>query len=117
MAVRLAPRVGHVLLAATFRFQPLQIIGHGIGNGLAAGEWPRPGKSYSLIRYSQLDQNNVSTAGGLQQAWSYSTGVLRGHEEAPIVVNGTMYVVTPYPNELHALDISRSGAARWVYRP
>ena len=34
----------------------------------------------------------------LAVAWTFSIGVLRGHEAAPIVVDDTMYVVTPYPN-------------------
>ena len=81
------------------------------------GQWSRPGKSYSLLRYSQLNEISTSNVSQLKQAWSYSTGVLRGHEEPPIVVNGTMYIVTPYPNELHALDVGRSGTPKWVYRP
>jgi alcohol dehydrogenase (cytochrome c) len=81
------------------------------------GQWTRPAKSYSSLRYSQLTEITRENVGQLKQAWSYSTGVLRGHEEPPIVVNGTMYIVTPFPNELHALDLTRSGAAKWVYRP
>ncbi|HYC52255.1 MAG TPA: PQQ-binding-like beta-propeller repeat protein, partial [Gemmatimonadaceae bacterium] len=81
------------------------------------GQWIRPAKSYSSLRYSQLTEITRANVGQLKQAWSYSTGVLRGHEEPPIVVNNTMYIVTPFPNELHALDLARSGAAKWVYRP
>ena len=46
-----------------------------------------------------------------------TTGVLRGHEAAPIVANGTMYVVTPHPNILYALDLARGGALKWKYEP
>lgn len=42
----------------------------------------------------------------LQLAWSYSSGVLRGHEAAPLVVGDTMYVTTPFPNDLLAFDLS-----------
>ena len=29
----------------------------------------------------------------------------------------TMYVVTPYPNILYALDLNNSGAMKWKYEP
>ena len=46
----------------------------------------------------------------LKLSFSFSTGLLRGHEAAPIVTNDTMYIVTPYPNVLFALDLTRPGA-------
>jgi PQQ-dependent dehydrogenase (methanol/ethanol family) len=81
------------------------------------GEWRMAAKSHASLRYSQLTQITAANVAQLKPSWSYSTGVLRGHEEAPLVVNGTMYIVTPFPNELHALDLGRSGAPKWVYRP
>ena len=81
------------------------------------GQWTMPAKSYASLRYSQLTEISAANVGRLQPAWTYETGVLRGHEEAPLVVNGTMYIVTPYPNELHALDLARNGAQKWIYRP
>ena len=81
------------------------------------GQWTRPAKSYASLRFSQLAEITAGNVAQLRPAWSYETGVLRGHEEAPLVVNGTMYIVTPFPNELHALDLRRSGAIRWIYRP
>src|SRR3954469_20382336 len=42
----------------------------------------------------------------------------RGHEAAPLVVNNTMYIVTPFPNNLYALDLTKPGAPmKWVYQP
>jgi outer membrane protein assembly factor BamB len=44
--------------------------------------------------------------------------VLHGHEAAPIVANNTMYIVTPYPNLVYALDLSKDGApVKWKYEP
>ena len=54
---------------------------------------------------------------GLKLAWTFSTGVDRGHEAAPLVVGSTMYVVTPYPNTLYALDLKNAGAQKWKYEP
>src|SRR4051812_37998781 len=62
-----------------------------------AGEWLLPGHDYSNSRYSELAQITPANAVNLRVAWTFSTGVLRGHEGQPLVVNNTMYLVTPYP--------------------
>jgi PQQ-dependent dehydrogenase (methanol/ethanol family) len=81
------------------------------------GNWLIPGKDYAGTRFSGLDQINTSNVANLKVAWTFSTGVLRGQEAAPIVVGDTMYVVTPFPNILYALDLKNSGAAKWKYEP
>ncbi len=81
------------------------------------GQWTLAGKNPQLTRFSGLSQIDRSNVGQLQLEWSFSTGVLRGHEAAPLVVGDTMYVVTPFPNLLHALDLTRSGEKKWTYRP
>jgi lanthanide-dependent methanol dehydrogenase len=60
-------------------------------------QWVMPAKNYASTRYSGLDQINPENVKQLQPAWTFSTGVLQGHEAAPLVVNHTMYVVTPTP--------------------
>jgi lanthanide-dependent methanol dehydrogenase len=72
---------------------------------------------YANTRFSGLDQITTDNVGRLQVSWTFSTGVLRGQEAAPIVVGQTMYVVTPFPNILHALDLTNPGATRWSYEP
>src|SRR5690606_16680625 len=81
------------------------------------GEWHMPARDYASTRYSGLDQITTDNVADLELAWTFSTGVLRGHEAAPIVVNNTMYVVTPHPNILYALDLTRGGAIKWKYEP
>ena len=82
------------------------------------GQWPMPGKDLAASRYSGLDQITAANAGRLRAAWSFSTGVLGGHEGQPLVVGSTMYVVTPYPNVLYAFDLTKEGyPLRWKYRP
>ena len=56
-------------------------------------------------RYSKLTQINAQNVGKMQVAWMFSTGVLRGHEGSPLVVGDTMYLHTPFPNKVFALDI------------
>ena len=82
------------------------------------GQWTRPGKSLSGLRYSQLTEITAANVRDLRPTWTFSTSVLRGHEEAPLVVNNTMYVLTPFPNILYALDLTQPGAPmKWKYEP
>src|SRR3712207_5016806 len=70
------------------------------------GEWRMAARDHASTRYSPLAQINAGNVKDLKVAFTFSTGTLRGHEAAPIVVGSTMYVVTPYPNYLYAIDIS-----------
>jgi len=82
------------------------------------GDWPMPAKDYASTRYSTLADISTDNVATLRLASTFSTGVLRGHEAAPIVVAGTMYVITPYPNVVYALDLSRPGTPlRWTFEP
>jgi lanthanide-dependent methanol dehydrogenase len=82
------------------------------------GQWTRPAKDYSSTRYSSLDQITVSNVSNLKPAFTFSTGLSNGHEAAPLVVDNTMYIVTPWPNILYALDLTKPGAPlKWSYEP
>src|SRR5207302_11094445 len=82
------------------------------------GQWTMPAKNYASTRFSTLDQINAGNVHTLKSAWTFSTGLTRGHEAAPLIVNNTMYVVTPWPNILYALDLTQPGApAKWTYSP
>src|SRR4051812_29589395 len=82
------------------------------------GQWTMPAKNYASTRYSELAEINADNVGKLQVAFTFSTGVNRGQEAAPIVVGGTMYVLSPYPNILYALDLTKDGAPlKWKYEP
>jgi len=77
-----------------------------------------PARNHASTRFSEQDQINTGSVSGLKLAWTFSTGVLKGHEAAPLVVGDTMYIVTPYPNVLYALDLAHPGApVRWAYKP
>jgi PQQ-dependent dehydrogenase (methanol/ethanol family) len=82
------------------------------------GRWTMPGKDFAATRFSALAQLTPDNVAGLKPVWNFSTGVLRGHEGQPLVVNNTMYVVTPYPNVLYAFDLTLpSYPLKWKYRP
>ncbi|MFL5557844.1 MAG: methanol/ethanol family PQQ-dependent dehydrogenase [Gemmatimonadaceae bacterium] len=96
--------------------------GRSNGGAIAAesedGQWIRPAKNYASTRFSGLNEINTANARNLRLAWTFETGILRGQEAAPLVVNNTMYIVTPFPNILYALDLTRPGAPmKWVYKP
>jgi lanthanide-dependent methanol dehydrogenase len=81
------------------------------------GEWRLAAKDYANTRYSTLDEITRERVKDLRLAWTFSTGVLRGHEAAPIVAGGMMYLVTPYPNILYALDLAAPGTVKWKHEP
>jgi PQQ-dependent dehydrogenase (methanol/ethanol family) len=76
-----------------------------------------PTVNYANTRYSELTQINRNNVGDMQVAWTFSTGVLRGHEGSPLVIGDTMYVHTPFPNIVYALDLSDDGRVIWKYEP
>jgi lanthanide-dependent methanol dehydrogenase len=82
-----------------------------------AHEWHMAAKNHANTRYSELDQIKADNVSKLEKAWEFSTGLRRGHEAAPLVVGGTMYVVTPFPNVLYALDLRKNGEVKWKYEP
>ena len=81
-------------------------------------QWTMPNKNQSATRYSAVSEINTENVKNLKVAWSFSTGVLSGHEGEPLVVGSTMYVHTPFPNIVYALDLSKEGAPiKWKYAP
>src|SRR6185437_942788 len=82
------------------------------------GDWTQPAKDYANTRYSGLDSINASNVSRLALVSTFSTSVLRGHEAAPLVVNNTLYVVTPFPDILYAIDLTKPGwPVKWTYKP
>src|SRR5256712_11933881 len=82
------------------------------------GQWTIPAKDYAATRYSALTDINAANVKRLRAVWSFSSGVRGGHEGQPLVVNHTMYVVTPYPNVLYAFDLAQDGyPLKWKSRP
>ncbi|MDR6950802.1 alcohol dehydrogenase (cytochrome c) [Ancylobacter sp. 3268] len=80
-------------------------------------QWGIQTGDYANTRYSKLDQINAGNVGKMQVAWSFSTGVLRGHEGGPLVIGDVMYVHTPFPNIVYALDLNDDGKILWKYEP
>ena len=82
-----------------------------------ANQWVMPLGNYASQRYSSLDQINTTNVKQLQVAWTFSTGVLRGHEGGPLVIGDVMYIHAPFPNTVFALDLNNDGRILWKYQP
>ncbi len=80
-------------------------------------DWVMPTGNYANHRYSQLKQITADNVGKLQVAWTFSTGVLRGHEGGPLVIGDVMYVHGPFPNPVFALDLKNDAKILWKYEP
>lgn len=89
------------------------------------GDWPAYGRDQGGSRYSPLEQINPANVKQLKVAWTYRTGdvsdgqktagVESAFEATPILVDGTLYLSTPF-NRVIALD-PETGAERWAYDP
>jgi len=82
-----------------------------------ANNWCMQQGNYSATRYSELDQINTKNVNTLKVAWTFSTGVLRGHEGSPLVVGSTMWLHTPFPNIVYALNLDDENKIIWKYEP
>ncbi|MGA7154258.1 MAG: lanthanide-dependent methanol dehydrogenase XoxF5 [Pseudolabrys sp.] len=80
-------------------------------------DWVMPTGDYANTRYSELKQITAGNVGKLQAAWTFSTGVLRGHEGGPLIIGDVMYVHGPFPNPVFALDLNNDGKILWKYEP
>jgi len=83
----------------------------------ADAQWTMPARDYASTRYSPLGEIHRGNVKHLKVEFTFDTGINRGQEAAPLVVGDTMYVVTPYPNVLFALDLRQSGQLKWKYQP
>ncbi len=85
---------------------------------VANGQWTMPAGDYGNLRYSPLSQINTGNVLNLHVVTSMSTGIPHGHEGGPLVVGSTLYVVTPFPNNLIAYDLTQPGfPQKWIFRP
>ena len=80
-------------------------------------DWVMQNGNYANTRFSELDQINAGNVKDLKVAWTFSTGVLRGHEGGPLVIGDVMYVHAPFPNTVFALDLKDNGRIIWKYEP
>lgn len=82
------------------------------------GQWTMAARDHASTRFSSLAEISTGNVARLELAFSFPTGLSRGHEAAPIVAEDTMFIVGPYPNPLFALDLTKPGAPlKWRFDP
>ena len=109
-------QIGHALSA------PTPEAGHTVASPENApqddGQWTMPSKNYASTRFTSLDELTPANVKQLQPQFSFSLGVNKGQEAAPIVADNTLFVVTAYPNYVYALDLTKPGAPlKWKFEP
>ena len=80
-------------------------------------QWVMPNGNYSGWNYSPLDQINLGNVQSLSMAWTMQLGIQDSHEASPLVIGSTMYLITPKPNYVYAIDLAREGVIKWEFRP
>src|SRR6202021_2566727 len=112
-----------LLLASCFGAAALFTAGYAVANdelikmSADPNQWVMPTQNYANTRYSELKQITTDTVQKIAPAWTFSTGVLRGHEGSPLVIGDVMYVHAPFPNTVYALDLNNDGKILWKYEP
>lgn len=97
---------------------PGELPGIHLVSPVAAGQWTMPAGDYGNTRYSPLSQINTANVQNLHVVDVMSDGIPQGHEGGPLVVGSTLYMVTPFPNNLIALDLTKPGfPQKWIFRP
>ena len=82
-----------------------------------SNNWVHPRGQHNNQGYSQLSQINQANIKNVEAAWTFATGVNRGHEGAPLVIGNMMYVHTAFPNNIYALDLNDNQKIVWSYFP
>lgn len=105
------------LIATALAFSPGALANADVEKNIAKpGNWAMQAGDMFNQRYSRLKQINTKNVNKMQVAWTFSTGVLRGHEGSPLVVDGMMYMVSPFPNKVFAIDLDTQEII-WKYEP
>jgi PQQ-dependent dehydrogenase (methanol/ethanol family) len=76
-----------------------------------------PNANYAATNFSPLDRINTTNVQNLEVKWTFQTGVLDSTEAQPLVIGNTMYIMTPKPNAVIALDLEREGVIKWAFQP
>lgn len=101
-------------LAALAATAPSPAAAQGAGSG---AEWSTPSGTLQATRYSTLADISSANVARLVEEFSVPTGTRGAHQGQPLVVGGRMYIVTPYPNRLIALDLAHPGLTLWTFDP
>lgn len=83
----------------------------------AGADWPTPSGDLEGTRYSTLRQIDKTNVGRLVEEFAVPTNRRGSHQGQPLVVDGVMYVVTPFPHILMAIDPTAADKVLWTFSP
>ncbi len=78
--------------------------------------WAKQAGDMLNQRFRNIININTGNVVKMQVAWTFSTGVLRGHEGSPLVIDGMMYLHSPFPNKVFAVNLDTQKIV-WKYEP
>ncbi len=82
--------------------------------GETGSDWSLYGYTFDNKRFSPLNQVNTATVKSLGLEWKFNTGKIGSFQTSPLVINGVMYLTTPF-NDVIALD-AKNGEMLWRYK-
>jgi quinoprotein glucose dehydrogenase len=106
-----------VLAVGIAMYAHAQVAGEGV-------EWPNYGNDPGAQRYSTLNQINRDNVSRLKVSWTFHTGdvsngentrMKTGFENTPIVIDGAMYISTPFCRVI-AIEPT-TGEQKWSFDP
>ncbi|MGH8751253.1 MAG: PQQ-dependent dehydrogenase, methanol/ethanol family, partial [Burkholderiales bacterium] len=78
--------------------------------------WAHANGNYYQWRHSDLKQINAGNVKSMKVAWTFSTGVLRGHEGGPLVIGDTLFIHSAFPNKVFSINLADQ-TINWKYEP
>src|SRR6187402_3454759 len=102
----------------------LSLLAFGVCASVSAQQWPHYAGDQAASHYSPLDQITAANVGKLEIAWEWKPNekVLSEYgtrpgafQNTPLMIDGVLYVSTPY-NQVAALD-AVSGKELWRFDP
>ena len=79
-------------------------------------QWVMPNGNYAAWNYSPLTEINLDTVRHLSVAWTLPIPIIDAHQASPLVVGDRMYVATPKPNYVYAINLAKGGTIEWEFR-
>ncbi|WP_237153548.1 PQQ-dependent dehydrogenase, methanol/ethanol family [Oryzibacter oryziterrae] len=83
----------------------------------AGNDWVTPAGDLEGTRFSTLKQIDTTNVDKLVEDFAVPTNTKGSHQGQPLVIGGIMYIVTPYPNRLIAVDTAQKGKVLWTFTP
>ncbi len=105
-------------LAASVAATSLLPLAAAAQTGVQAGaSWTTAAGTVQGTRFSGLTEITNGNAASMVEEFNFPTNNTATHQGNPLVVGSVMYVVTPFPNKLMAMDLAHPGTTLWTFDP